>query len=88
MAEATGVLMLPVPRGGALRSIDGLEDARRVPGVREVAITARVGENVEALPEGNMYLGFVFAAGAQAAAVVGALREAGHALRFGIAPLL
>ena len=25
-AEASGVLMIPVPRGGVLRAIDGLED--------------------------------------------------------------
>jgi len=87
-AEATGVLMLPVPRGGVLRAIDGVDDAARVPGVREVTITARVGEDVVPLPEGNMYLGFVFAAGDQAAAVVTALRHAERALRFTIAPLL
>ncbi|MDQ3340133.1 MAG: ATP-grasp domain-containing protein [Myxococcota bacterium] len=87
-AEATGVLMLPVPSAGVLRAIDGLDDAMRVPGVREVTITARVGENVMPLPEGNMYLGFVFAVGDQAAAVIAALRRAGLALRFTIAPLL
>jgi biotin carboxylase len=87
-AEATGVLMLPVPRGGVLRAIDGVDDARRVPGVREVTITARVGEEVTPLPEGNKYLGFVFAAGDHATAVTAALRRAGLALRFTIAPLL
>jgi len=87
-AEATGVLMLPVPRGGVLRAIDGVDDAARVPGVREVTITARIGEDVVPLPEGNMYLGFVFAAGDQPVAVVAALRHAGRALRFSIAPLL
>jgi biotin carboxylase len=87
-AEATGVLMLPVLRAGVLRAIDGLEDAARVPGVREVTITARIGEEVMPLPEGNKYLGFVFAAGDRAAGVITALRHAGLALRFGIAPLL
>ncbi|MCX5747947.1 MAG: hypothetical protein NT062_36250 [Proteobacteria bacterium] len=38
--------------------------------------------------EGNMYLGFVFAVGDQAAAVIAALRRAELALRFTIAPLL
>ncbi|HEV7555960.1 MAG TPA: ATP-grasp domain-containing protein, partial [Kofleriaceae bacterium] len=87
-AEATGVLMLPVPRGGVLRTIDGVDDAARVPGVREVTITARIGEDVMPLPEGNMYLGFVFAVGEHTDAVIAALRHADRTLRFGIAPLL
>jgi len=87
-AEATGVLMLPVPRAGVLRAIDGVEAAASVPGVREVTITARVGEEVLPLPEGNKYLGFVFAAGEEPHEVIAALRQAGAALRFTIAALL
>ena len=87
-AEATGVLMLPVPRAGVLRAIHGIDDAAGVPGVREVTITARLGEDVMPLPEGNKYLGFVFAAGDHPESVVTALRHAGLALRFSIAPLL
>ncbi|MEJ7599034.1 MAG: hypothetical protein WKG01_14090 [Kofleriaceae bacterium] len=80
--------MLPVPRPGVLRSIDGVNDATRIPGIREVTITARPGEEVLPLPEGNKYLGFVFAAGERADTVVAALRQAHATLRFGIAPLL
>ena len=87
-AEATGVLMLPVPRPGVLRAIHGVEAAASVPSVREVTITARAGEQVTPLPEGNKYLGFVFAAASQPEAVISALREAEAALRFDIAPLL
>jgi biotin carboxylase len=87
-ANATGVLMLPVPRAGVLRAIDGITAAEAVPGIREVTITARVGEDVLPLPEGNKYLGFVFAAGDQPEAVVAALHQAHDALRFTIAPLL
>jgi biotin carboxylase len=87
-AEATGVFMLPVPRAGVLRAIDGIEAAAAVSGVREVTITARVGEELTPLPEGNKYLGFVFAAAEQPDAVVTALRHACAALRFSIAPLL
>ncbi len=87
-ADATGVLMLPVPRAGVLRAVDGIEVASQVPGVREVTITARIGEEVVPLPEGNKYLGFVFAAGEQPEQVIAALRLADEALRFTIAPLL
>ena len=87
-ANATGVLMLPVPRAGVLRAIDGVEAASKVPGIREVTITARVGEDVLPLPEGNKYLGFVFAAADQPEAVIAALRQAHDALRFTIASRL
>ena len=80
--------MLPVPRAGVLRAIEGVDDAARIPGIREVTITARPGEDVQPLPEGNKYLGFVFAVGDQVDAVVAALRQAHATLRFGIAPLL
>lgn len=88
IAEATGVLMLPVPSAGVLRAIDGVDAAVRIPGVREVTITARIGEEVLPLPEGNKYLGFVFAAGTHADGVIAALRQAGETLRIRIAPLL
>lgn len=87
-AEATGVLMVPVPAAGVLRAIDGVEWAARIPCVREVTITARVGEPVLPLPEGNKYLGFVFAAADHPDTVVAALRNARETLRVRIAPLL
>jgi len=88
VAEATGVLMLPVPRAGVLRAIAGVDAAASVRHVREVTITVRIGEAVTPLPEGTKYLGFVFAAGEQPDQVVAALRPAGAALHFDIAPLL
>jgi len=84
-AEATGVLMLPVPRPGVLRAIGGVDLAASVPGVREVTITARVGDVMTPLPEGNRYLGFIFAAGQHPGEVVAALRQANAALRVEIA---
>ncbi len=87
-AGATGVLMMPVPAAGVLRGIEGIDDARRIANVREVTITARAGEPVLPLPEGNKYLGFVFAAAAHPDAVVAALREASAVLEVRIAPLL
>ncbi len=86
--EATGVLMLPVLRAGVLRAIGGTEEAAQLAGIREVTITAKLGEDVLPLPEGNKYLGFVFAAAAHPDDVVAVLRKAGDAIRFTIAPLL
>ena len=77
--RAAGVMMLPIPRGGTLRAVDGIDAARAVPGVEAVSITATVGQPVEPLPEGGSYLGFAFARGGAPAEVEAALRAA-HAL--------
>ena len=41
-AEASGVMMIPVPKSGVLEGVDGVEAARGVAGITEVEITARV----------------------------------------------
>ena len=55
------MLMLPVPRRGILRRVDGVPAAREVPGIEGIEITATLGAEVLPLPEGRRYLGFVFA---------------------------
>ena len=84
-AAAAGVMMLPVPRAGTLRAVKGVEDARGVAGIEDVAITVHVGQALEPLPEGWQYLGFIFARGAQPDEVENALRDAEARLRFEIA---
>jgi biotin carboxylase len=81
---AAGVMMLPIPRGGVLRNVRGLEDARAVPGIEEVTITAEVGEVLVPLPEGTRYLGFMIARSAAPAEVEAALRQAHGRLTFSI----
>jgi biotin carboxylase len=85
---AAGVMMIPIPAGGILRSADGLDAARAVPGIEDVVISVRPGEKVVPLPEGSSYLGFIFARGEAPAAVEGALRAAHARLSFTIAPTL
>ena len=74
--------MIPIPRAGVYRGVQGLEDARRVPGVEEIVITAKEGHEMFPLPEGSSYLGFLFFRGASPAKVLGGLREAHRYLRF------
>jgi biotin carboxylase len=74
--RAAGVLMLPIPRPGVLRQVRGQEEARQVPGVEGVVLTVPAGERLVPLPEGDRYLGFVFARGSNAADVERALRTA------------
>jgi biotin carboxylase len=86
--RASGVMMLPSPRAGVLHGVEGLDAARAVPGVEDVVVTIPEGRAVEPLPEGDAYLGFLFARGETPAEVEAALRAGQARLRFDIrAPL-
>jgi hypothetical protein len=76
LASACGVLMIPIPSSGTLTSVGGIDDVRSLPLITGVEITIPLGRPVRALPEGDRYLGFVFAAGEDGAGVEAALREA------------
>jgi biotin carboxylase len=73
---AAGVMMLPIPRAGILDAVRGIAEARAVPGIDGLEITIRGGATVVPLPEGDRYLGFLFARGDTPAAVETALRVA------------
>jgi biotin carboxylase len=81
-AGASGVMMIPIPRGGELAAVEGLDEARAVEGVAEVTITAHPGQTLVPLPEGSSYLGFLFARGGRPEEVERALRESHRRLRF------
>jgi biotin carboxylase len=85
---AAGVMMLPIPAAGVLREVSGIDEARAVPGIEDVAITARLESELVPLPEGSSYLGFLFARAATPGAVEDALRRAHRHLRFVITPTL
>ncbi len=75
--NASGVLMIPIPRAGILRVVRGIEETRAIDGITGVDITIPTGTKVLPPPEGDRYLGFVFARGASPADVEAALRQAG-----------
>lgn len=75
-SPAAGVMMLPIPSAGYLRAVDGRDAALAVEGVDGLDITAPLGGWIEPVPEGDRYLGFVFARGDSPAAVETALRRA------------
>ena len=83
-AAAAGVMMIPIPAGGTLRSVSGVAEAEAVPLIESVTMTMRPGSRLVPLPEGSEYLGFIFARGETPAAVEAALRSAHAALRFEI----
>ncbi len=83
-----GVMMIPIPHAGVYRGVRGLEDARRVPGVEDIVITAKEGQEMLPLPEGSTYLGFLFVRGESADLVVDGLREVHQRLKFAISAAL
>jgi hypothetical protein len=68
-----------------LREVRGLDAARAVPLVEEVAITAHPGQELVPWPEGARYPGFIFARGETPVAVEAALRAAHERLQLVIA---
>lgn len=85
---ASGVMMIPIPKGGVYEGVDGVERAGAVPGIHDVMITAAEGQRLIPLPEGSSYLGFLFARAESPDAVETALRQAHAELRFRIAMVL
>jgi len=81
LVRTSGVLMLPVDRAGILRAVEGRTEAAAVPRITSLSITIPVGQVVHPLPEGDRYLGFLFADGDTHAEVEEALRAARRRLR-------
>ncbi len=84
--EARGVMMIPIPHAGLFQGVAGVTEALQVPGITSVDITAVIGYTLQPLPEGNSYLGFIFAAGTHPADVEDALRQAYACLDIRIMP--
>lgn len=75
-SSAAGVLMMQAPTRGIFREARGLEEARAIPGIDEVIMTAHPHQVMDPLPEGFLYVGFVFASGNTPEDVETALRRA------------
>lgn len=80
--DASGVMMIPVPRSGVFEGVRDVEDAKRIADVTGIEITARRKDYIAAWPEGSSYLGFIFARAAEPGDVEAALRQAHARLRF------
>lgn len=61
--RAAGAIMLPIPAEGTLRAIHGLDVVERMPGIRDIIITAQPGQTIVPFPEQSCYIGFVTADG-------------------------
>jgi hypothetical protein len=81
-------MMIPVPNSGTLENVEGLEEARQVPGITNIEIAARLHDYIMAWPEGSSYLGFIFSKERHPAAVEAAIRMAHSKLHFVLKPRL
>jgi biotin carboxylase len=74
--QAAGVMMLPIPAEGRLEAVEGQGRARRVPGITGLDISVAPGRRIRPLPEGDRYLGFLFAKSETPEEVEASLRRA------------
>jgi biotin carboxylase len=80
--QASGVMMVPIPRAGILREVLGIDAAKAVPNVEDVIITAHITQEILPPPEGASYLGFIFSRADTPDQVEAALREAHSRIEF------
>jgi biotin carboxylase len=86
--QASGVMMIPIPEAGLLKGVTGVAAAEAIPLIEGVEITTPLNYPLVPLPEGESYLGFIFARGERATAVEQALRDAHNQLQFEIVPII
>ena len=82
--RSKGVMMIPIPKRGILRKITGIEQAESIAAIDKIEITAKLNYPLTPLPEGDGYLGFIFAYGETPSAVENALRQSHSLLQFQI----
>ena len=83
-SQAAAVMMIPIPKRGIFKRVDGIERAAEVPAIEHIRITAKKDQLLERLPEAGSYLGFIFARGPYPDDLVHALKQAHALLRFRI----
>jgi biotin carboxylase len=83
-SQAAAVMMIPIPKRGIFKQVEGIHLAAQVHGIEEIRITAKKDQLLERLPEAGSYLGFIFARGPQPDDLVNVLKQAHARLRFRI----
>jgi len=85
--QARGVMMIPIKEPGLLKRVEGLLLARKTANIDKVDIMIREGHELTPLPEGNQYLGYIFASGESAELVTASIRSAYEQLKFIVTPI-
>lgn len=88
ITQSRGVMMIPIRQAGLLRRVEGILAAQKVPYIEKIDIVIAEGHELIPLPEGNQYLGFIFAKADTPDMVTAALRSAHEKLNFVTAPII
>lgn len=84
--KSQGVMMIPIHKAGILQKVDNVEAARKNACITNIKININSGNELIPLPEGNQYLGYIFAESNTPQQVVSALNAAYSELEFQISP--
>ncbi len=85
--QSRGVMMIPIRQAGLLRRVEGLLAAQKIAHIEKIEIVISEGHELVPLPEGNQYLGFIFARADTPELVTAALRTAHSKLNIVTAPV-
>ncbi len=85
--QARGVMMIPVREKGLLKRVEGLLEANKTKNIDKIDIIINQGHELVPLPEGNQYLGYIFASAETPEQVTAAIRKAYAHLSFITAPV-
>ena len=85
--QARGVMMIPIRQKGLLKRVEGMLEAKRVEHIDKIDVIIPQGHELIPLPEGNQYLGYIFATAKTPEQVTDAIREAHDKLNFVTAPI-
>jgi len=84
--HAHGVMMIPIDKAGVLQKIEGIEEAKKTTAITHLKMNINPGNELIPLPEGNQYLGYIFAESETPQQVVEALNSAYSKLSFKLSP--
>jgi len=85
--QARGVMMIPIRKQGLLKRVEGLLEANRVEHIDKIDVIIPQGHELIPLPEGNQYLGYIFATADTPEQATEAIRKAHDKLDFITAPV-
>ena len=84
---ARGVMMIPIRKQGLLKRVEGMLEAKRVEHIDSIDVIIPQGHELVPLPEGNQYLGYIFASADTPEQATEAIRKAHDKLDFITAPI-
>lgn len=85
--QARGVMMIPVRNKGLLKRVEGLLKANKINNIDKIDIIIQEGHELIPLPEGNQYLGYIFASAETTDKVESVIRAAYEELKFITSPV-